>query len=117
MSTRNLFLPGLLALSIASCDDSPVGPDGEKYLEIREVTVGPTLARCYGVGERTCLVVDGFLFYDSIEGFDYEAGYDYLVLRGCAGRGFSGEHNLPVSSDSCRTLTGFSENELPHYES
>ena len=82
MSTRILFLPGLLALAIASCDDGPVGPDGKKYLEIREVTVGPALARCYGVGEQTCMVVDGGFFYDGIEGFDYEAGYDYRLRIG-----------------------------------
>ena len=75
------FFSGILALAIASCD-GPAGPDGEKYLETREVTVGPTLARCYGVGERTCMVVDGFLFYDGIEGFEYEPGYDYRLRIG-----------------------------------
>ena len=62
MSTKNLLLPGILALAIASCDDRPVGPDGKRYLEIREVTVGPALAKCYGVGEQTCMIVDGGFF-------------------------------------------------------
>ena len=69
-------------MAIASCDDRPVGPDGKKYLEIREVTVGPALAKCYGVGEQTCMIVDGEFFYDGIEGFDYEAGYDYRLRIG-----------------------------------
>ena len=81
MRIRGSFYPGILALAIASCD-GPAGPDGGKYLETREVTVGPTLAKCYGVGEQTCMVVDGFLFYDGIEGFDYEAGYDYRLRIG-----------------------------------
>ena len=49
------------------------------YLEIREVTVGPTLAKCYGVGLQSCMVVDGKFFYDGIEGFEYEAGYYYIL--------------------------------------
>lgn len=82
MSKKTLLLPGLLALAIASCDDGSVGPDGQKYLEIREVTVGPALAKCYGVGEQTCMVVDGEFFYERIEGFEYEAGYDYRLRIG-----------------------------------
>ena len=61
-------------------DDSTARPETSDVSgTAQEVTVGPTLARCYGVGERTCMVVDGSLFYDAIEGFDYEAGYDYRL--------------------------------------
>ena len=81
MRTRIPFLPSLLALAITSCD-GPAGPDEEKHLETREVTVGPALAKCYGVGERSCMVVDGQYFYDGIEGFEYEAGYDYRLRIG-----------------------------------
>ena len=63
-------------LMLAGCGDTtdPVGPgpDGPEYIEVRVVTVGPTLTKCYGVGLRTCMVVDGGLFYDGIEGFEYE---------------------------------------------
>ena len=44
------------------------------------------LATCSGVGLRQCLRVrsdanaDWSLFYDAIEGFDYEAGYTYELL-------------------------------------
>ena len=76
----------LTALVFAGCDDStdPVGPgpDGPEYIETRVVAVGPTLAKCYGVGLRTCMVVDGLLFYDGIEGFEYEAGYNYRLRIG-----------------------------------
>ena len=70
----------LLILVFAGCD-RPTGPDAG-YLELREVTVGPTLARCQGVGSQSCMVVDGWLFYDEIEGFEYEAGYDYRLRIG-----------------------------------
>lgn len=73
-----LFLPTLV---LAGCD-WVVGPDEPRHLETLEVTVGPTLARCYGVGEQSCMVVDGELFYDRIEGFTFEAGYDYRLRIG-----------------------------------
>ena len=61
-------------------DDSTARPETSVVSgTAQKVTVGPTLARCYGVGERTCMVVDGSLFYDAIEGFDFEAGYDYRL--------------------------------------
>ena len=71
----------LLTLVFANCDRStdPVEP---RFLETRVVTVGPTLAKCYGVGQRSCMVVDGDLFYDAIEGFEYEAGYNYRLRIG-----------------------------------
>ena len=71
----------LLALVPAGCGRS-VGPTEPEYLEVLEVTVGPTLAKCYGVGPRSCMVVDGGLFYDGIEGFEYEAGFDYRLRIG-----------------------------------
>ena len=81
MRTRSSVLFFLLTLVFAGCDRS-TGPDESGYLEIQEVTVGPTLAKCYGVGLQSCMVVDGGLFYDGIEGFEYEAGYDYRLRIG-----------------------------------
>ena len=78
MRTVKSVLPVIVAMAFAACDDS-VGP---RYIEIVEVTVGPTLARCYGVGERTCMVVDGSLFYDGIDGFTFEPGYTYRLRIG-----------------------------------
>ncbi len=43
-------------------------PGEPAYLETLKVTVGPTLAKCYGVGLQSCMVVDGRLFYGGIEG-------------------------------------------------
>ncbi len=90
--SRGFVLSLLLTLAITGvgvmtgCDDStdPVGPDPDEpeFVETRVVTVGPTLAKCYGVGLRTCMVVDGYLFYSVIEGFEYEAGYNYRLRIG-----------------------------------
>ena len=80
MRTRSLALFFLLILVFAGCDPSTEPHAG--YLEIREVTVGPTLAKCYGVALQSCMVVDGWFFYDGIEGFEYKAGYDYRLRIG-----------------------------------
>ena len=81
MQTKFLAIIAILPLVIAACED-PAGPGKTDYIEIREVTVGPTLAKCYGVGLQSCMVVDGGLFYDRIEGFDFEPGYNYRLRIG-----------------------------------
>lgn len=78
VNTKATLFFVILFMANAACDDA-VGP---RYIEIVEVTVGPTLARCYGVGEQTCMVVDGRLFYDAIGGFTFEAGYAYRLRIG-----------------------------------
>ena len=60
------LLPSLLLVLVFSSCDRSTDPVGPRFLETREVTVGPTLARCYGVGEQSCMVVDGEFFYDGI---------------------------------------------------
>ena len=87
---QRFVLPIVAALVITSVfagcdgdtDPTGPGPDGQEYIETRVVTVGPTLAKCYGVGLRTCMVVDGGFFYDAIEGFEYETGYTYRLRIG-----------------------------------
>ena len=49
--------------------------DGEMY----GVIVGPKLVECVGLAPRKCMVVDDQLFYDTIEGFQYEEGYIYRL--------------------------------------
>ena len=44
-----------------------------------EVSVGPELEDCVGSAPMMCMVVDGYLFYDEIEGFEHEAGYRYRL--------------------------------------
>ena len=57
--------------------DRAVG--GSRTAIVLEVSVGPEMVDCVGVGPRKCLVVDGKFFYDSIGGFDYEPGYRYMI--------------------------------------
>ncbi|HUM69049.1 MAG TPA: DUF4377 domain-containing protein, partial [Chloroflexota bacterium] len=61
---------------------APTAPAG------KEVTwfVGPTLVECVGVAPQTCLQVkqnpdDTYtLFYNTIQGFDFEEGYEYEII-------------------------------------
>ena len=74
---RRATLSLMAVLPLAACDVLETG-----YVEVLEVTVGPTLAKCYGAGVQRCMVVDGKFFYDGIEGFEYEAGYDHRLRIG-----------------------------------
>ena len=62
-------------------------PIAEEAVE-KTIYVGPELVDCVGVAPQKCMLVkeyqddDYTLFYDQIEGFDYEEGYEYkLVIR------------------------------------
>ncbi len=44
-----------------------------------EVVIEAELVDCVGVAPMRCMVVDGGLFYDEIEGFEHEAGFRYRV--------------------------------------
>ena len=46
---------------------------------VMDVSVGPELEDCVGSAPMRCLVVDGELFYDAIDGFEHEAGYRYRL--------------------------------------
>ena len=53
----------------------PTAPNGS----VQEVVVGPEQVECTGSAPQLCLIIDGELFYDEIEGFEYEAGYIYRL--------------------------------------
>lgn len=77
----------IFAVACASEDmseeaNTPVLPDTVQPTlapgaEVMEVSVGPQLESCVGSYPMMCMVVDGDLFYDDIEGFTFEAGYEY----------------------------------------
>ena len=48
-------------------------------VKVMEVTVGPSLLDCVGLGPRKCLEVDGHFFYEGIDGFKHEEGYTYRL--------------------------------------
>ena len=73
----------------------PASPgDGDADGAVREVTVGPEREACHGPFPQQCLVVDGELFYDAIEGFEHEAGYRYRLRIEQYDR-FPGETEIP----------------------
>lgn len=92
---RSLLLLALIAVLAAGCaatatPTSEPAPDGEGTPpaagEIMTLYVGPELADCVGVAPQQCLQVkispnDEYqLFYDTIQGFDYEEGFDYEIV-------------------------------------
>jgi len=60
----------LIAIFFLPKDYSPKG-------EI--VTVGPNKVDCIGEGPRKCLIINGERSYNSINGFEYEEGYSYIL--------------------------------------
>ncbi len=48
--------------------------------DIMTVVVGPHRVPCVGLVEQDCLVVDGELFYDSIEGFAFKEGITSTIV-------------------------------------
>ncbi len=68
------------AMLLVACAPGVGGP-AEKT-----VYVGPYLVDCVGVAPQKCMMVrqdpkaEASLFYDQIAGFDYEAGFDYILL-------------------------------------
>lgn len=73
-----MFIFALMACQVepAKDDEQPTSSgDGT----MMEVTVGPEMVDCVGVGPRKCLEVDGKFFYEHIDGFVHEAGYTYRL--------------------------------------
>ena len=67
-------LPTAAAEPPAAVAATPTNPD-----RVSEVTVGPQRVDCVGSAPQRCLVVDDELFYDEIDGFEHEAGYEYRL--------------------------------------
>jgi hypothetical protein len=72
----------VLAASVALGGCGIVGGDDEQEVTLY---VAPMTTTCFGPFERQCLLVkespDALyeLFYDTIQGFEYEAGYSYVI--------------------------------------
>ena len=69
-------------LLAAGCQDAsqPEAAAAQTQPERYTVTVAPYTLDCVGVGLMQCLVIDGELFYDHIDGFEFEPGYAYQLL-------------------------------------
>ena len=83
---RNIIALAALAVSIAALactapaaePPTPIPPPAPNG-SVQEVVVGPEQVECTGSAPQLCLLVDGELFYDEIEGFEHEAGYIYRL--------------------------------------
>jgi hypothetical protein len=72
----------LAVLVLSACTPAPENPTlpetpDEEFTTVQFRITGET--ECTGVGSMTCYVTDSGLFYDEIEGFTYEQGYEYQV--------------------------------------
>lgn len=93
LAVAGLCLPALLAGCTAATAEPPVetntGAAPETTVESmpteKTLIVGPELVDCTGVAPMKCMQVkenpedDWQLFYDPIEGFTYEPGFDYVL--------------------------------------
>ena len=83
-----IWLLAALACSAAATPTQPPATPAPTVLPtpateggtVLEAVIGPAREDCVGVAEMRCLVVDGFLFYSEIDGFDYQEGYEYRIL-------------------------------------
>ncbi|MDX1413703.1 MAG: META domain-containing protein, partial [Candidatus Promineifilaceae bacterium] len=74
----------VFGMLLAACGGEPatVEPDTPQE-NVKTVYVGPELVDCEGAGPQKCMQIkenpqdDYSLFYDQIEGFDFEEGYEY----------------------------------------
>ena len=64
--------------ALGNTDDAgELTTDGD--VKVMEVTVGPKLLDCVGLGPRKCLEVNGRFFYEGIDEFKHEEGYTYRL--------------------------------------
>ena len=80
----------LVGMLIAACASSNATETGEPVSlpesDGRTVYIGPILVDCEGEGPQKCMLVrenledDYTIFYDQIEGFEYEEGYEYKII-------------------------------------
>ena len=82
--------------------------------QLKTIYVGPELVDCTGVAPQNCMLVkensedEYTFFYDQIEGFDYEAGYEYeLVVQE------EQVENPPADASSIRWVLVSVENKEP----
>jgi heat shock protein HslJ len=77
-----VFLSACASTAGTEAGDQVSQPDSAE----KTLYVGPILVDCQGEGPQKCMLVrespeDEFtLFYDQIEGFDYEEGYEYKIV-------------------------------------
>lgn len=70
---KTIIISLLMLIAVKSCDDT------------KHIYIADHLVNCEGVAPQKCMLIkekivdDWTTFYDQIEGFDYEEGYEYLL--------------------------------------
>ncbi len=84
--TENMPAPGVdeRATGPAAVDSRATEPEAidgtiRTSSRVQEINVGPARRECYGPFRRMCLIVDGGFFYEEIDGFTHEPGYEYRL--------------------------------------
>lgn len=82
---KTIFLLVALAFIFGSCNSNKKAGESNKNVETEQLTVASAQGDCVGVAPMKCLLVkkdgqtDWEFFYNQIEGFNYEPGYEYVV--------------------------------------
>ncbi|UCD98646.1 MAG: META domain-containing protein [Chloroflexota bacterium] len=82
MTIGGIILTACAGSSGTSATDTSVKQNGRE----KTVFVGPLLVDCEGEGPQKCMLIkekiedEYALFYDKIEGFDYEEGFEYKIV-------------------------------------
>lgn len=79
MKYQTVLIFSMLLAGCASQPASTSATTASAATQVLTVTVGPELRDCVGVGPMRCLVVDNGLFYDPIQGFEHQSGYEYQL--------------------------------------
>ena len=94
-----LVITLLSILVLAGCQKEistvdPIVDDNEGSLET--FVIDSELVDCVGVGPMKCMVVNGNNFYDKIEGFEFEPGFEYTLKVSVT------EKSEPIPADSSK---------------
>jgi len=74
--TERACSPDQLEPAYCTAFKKETGPPADDKSEILEVTIGPEMVDCSAF-RRTCMVMNGDPFPSWIDGFDFEAGFNY----------------------------------------
>lgn len=84
MKTPCLYFSAFIALLLVACNAVDGHVTSKKTppvstTSLETLSIAPYKQKCTGLVEQKCLVVNGDLFYETIKGFRFEAGYHYTI--------------------------------------
>jgi len=71
-----------LTTSLSACEPTTPSNDeksGDIGIVREQITVGPDILDCKGVAPMKCMLVNGALFHEAIEGFVHTPGTSYVL--------------------------------------